>query len=135
MTALYREFPLKSPAIWPVFLAFIKANAPSFAEKGQHLRVIVTADEKTRNSQQNRMYWGAILKDISEQAWLNGRQFNKDVWHEFCARKYGVCEEMTLPDGEIILKRKSTTEMSVGEFSDYMTQVMAFGASLGVDFP
>lgn len=134
MTALYREFPLRSGPAWNAVVAFIRANAPAFAERGEPLRVIVTADEKRRNSQQNRMYWGAILKDISEQAWLNGQQFNKDVWHEFCARKYGVCEEMTLPDGEIILKRKSTTEMSVGEFSDYMTQVQAFAASLGVDF-
>lgn len=134
MTTLYREFPLRSPAIWPTLVAFIKANAQGFAERGEPLRVIVTADEKKRNTQQNRMYWGAILKDIAEQAWVNGRQFDKDTWHEFLARKYGVCEEMTLPDGEIILKRKSTTDMSVGEFSEYMTQIQAFGASLGVEF-
>lgn len=135
MTALYREFPLRSPAIWTALVAFVKANAQTFAERGEPLRIIVTADEKKRNSQQNRMYWGAILKQISEQAWVCGKQFDKDMWHEFYARKFGVCEDITLPDGEIVTKRKSTTDMSVGEFSEYMTQIQAHSASeFGVEF-
>lgn len=135
LTALYREFPLRSGAVWPAVVSFVKANAQVFAERGEPLRVIVTADEKKRNSQQNRMYWGAILKQISEQSWVNGRQFDKDVWHEHLARKFGINEEMTLPDGEIIIKRKSTTDMSVGEFSDYMNQIQAYATSeLGVEF-
>lgn len=135
MTALYREFPLRTATVWPAVVAFVRANAQVFADRGEPLRVIVTADERKRNVQQNRMYWGAILKQISEQAWVNGRQFNKDTWHEFYARKFGISDEMTLPDGEVIIKRKSTSEMSVGEFSDYMSQVQANAASeLGVEF-
>ena len=135
MTALYREFPLRSAAVWPSLVAFVKANAQVFAEKGEPLRVIVTADERKRNSEQNRFLWGVVYRDIAEQAWVNGRQFTKDVWHEHCARMFGVCEEMTLPNGEIIIKRKSTAEMSVGEFSIYMTQVQAYAAGeLGVQF-
>jgi len=135
MTTLYREFPLRTAAIWPSVVAFIRANAQIFADRGEPLRVIVTADERKRNVQQNRMYWGAILKQISEQAWVNGRKFDKDTWHEFYARKFGVSDEMTLPDGEVVIKRKSTTEMSVGEVSDYMNQVQASAASeFGVEF-
>lgn len=135
MTALYREFPLRTATVWPTVVAFVRANAQVFADRGEPLRVIVTADERKRNVQQNRMYWGAILKQISEQAWVNGRQFDKDTWHEFYARKFGISDEMTLPDGEVIIKRKSTSEMSVGEFSDYMSQVQANAASeLGVEF-
>jgi hypothetical protein len=133
--SLYREFTLRNGGIWSTLVAFVKANAPAFAEKGEPLRIIVTSEEKKRNAEQNRFYWGVVLRDISEQAWIEGRQFDKDTWHEFFARKFGVCEDVTLPDGEVIVRRKSTTQMSVHEFSEYMNQVQAHAASaLGVEF-
>jgi hypothetical protein len=134
-TALYREFTLKSGNVWSAVVAFVRANAPSFADKGEPLRVIVTAEERQRNAQQNRFYWGAVLKQISEQGWVDGRQFDKDTWHEYFARKFGVLDELILPDGEIITRRKSTTQMSVGEFSEYLNQIQAYaGEVLGVQF-
>jgi len=136
MTTLYREFPLKTPSVWPLVVAFVKANWQHFADRGEHLRLIVTSDEKKRNADQNRYYWGVAVKAIADQAWVNGRQFSKDAWHEHFARKFGVMEEMTLPTGEIITRRKSTTEMSVGEFSAYTNLVMADAAQeFGVEFP
>ena len=129
MTTLYREFPY-NPTAWPLFLAFVRSN------KEAGLRFIVTSEEKKRNKEQNKFYWSVAIKSISEQAWVNGRQFSKDVWHEHFARKHGVMEEMILPSGEIIQRRKSTTEMSVGEFSAYTNQVMADAATeYGVEFP
>jgi hypothetical protein len=134
-TALYREFTLKNSNVWQAFVALVKANAPVFAEKGEPLRVIVTSEERKRNGEQNRFYWGVVLRDIAEQAWVEGKQFDKDTWHEFFARKFGVCEDVTLPDGEIIVRRKSTTQMSVGEFSEFLNQIQAYAArELGVEF-
>ena len=135
MAALYREFQLRSPSIWTNVLAFVKANAKACLEKGEPLRVIVTSDERKRNAEQNRFYWGVALRDISEQAWIDGKQFDKDAWHEYFSRKFGVCEDLTLPDGETIMRRKSTTQMTVGEFSTYVNQVQAWAANhLGVEF-
>lgn len=134
-TALYREFTLRNGNVWQSLVALVKANAPVFAQKGEPLRVIVTSEERKRNAEQNRFYWGVALRDIAEQAWVDGKQFDKDTWHEFFARKFGVCEDVTLPDGEIVVRRKSTTQMSVGEFSEYMNQVQAYAArELGVEF-
>lgn len=134
-TALYREFTLKNGGVWNAVVAFIKANAPIFADKGEPLRLIVTAEERQRNQQQNRFYFGAVLKQVSEQAWVNGTQYDKDTWHEYFARKYGILDELTLPDGEIITRRKSTTQMSVGEFSEYLDAVQSYaGGTLGVQF-
>jgi hypothetical protein len=134
-TALYREFTLKNGGAWNAVVAFIKANAPSFADKGEPLRLIVTAEERQRNAQQNRFYWGAVLKSISDQAWVDGKQYDKDTWHEFFARRFGILDELTLPDGEIITRRKSTTQMSVGEFSEYLNEIQAYATTeLGVQF-
>lgn len=133
--ALYREFTLRDGGVWQAFVALVKANAPVFANRGEPLRVIVTSEERKRNAEQNKFYWGALLRDIADQAWVDGRQFSKDTWHEFFARKFGVCEDVTLPDGEVIVRRKSTTTMSVHEFSEYMNQVQAHAAAeLGVEF-
>jgi hypothetical protein len=133
--ALYREFTLKNGGVWNAVVAFIKANAPVFADKGEPLRLIVTAEERQRNQQQNRFYFGAVLKQVSEQAWVDGKQYDKDTWHEYFARKYGILDELTLPDGEIITRRKSTTQMSVGEFSEYLDAVQSYaGGTLGVQF-
>ncbi|VVE82886.1 recombination protein NinB [Pandoraea sputorum] len=135
MAALYREFQLRSPSIWTNVLAFVKANAEACLEKGEPLRVIVTSDEKKRNAEQNRFYWGVALRDISEQAWIDGKQYDKDTWHEYFARMFGVSDELTLPDGEIITRRKSTAQMTIGEFSIYVNQVQAWAANhLGVEF-
>ncbi|MDN7413539.1 recombination protein NinB, partial [Burkholderia vietnamiensis] len=90
---------------------------------------------KQRNALQNRLYWGAILKAIAEQAWIEGRQFDKDAWHEYFAHKFGISEELELPSGEIFLRRKSTSKMTVGEFSEYLNQIQSFAAAeLGVEF-
>jgi len=135
MTALYREFPLRNPSVWLALVAFVKANAAACMDRGRPLRVIVTEDEKKRNTEQNRRLWGYLYKTIAEQAWADGKQFSKEVWHEHFARMFGVCEEMILPDGEIITRRKSTTEMTVGEFADFMTQIEVYAAQeLGVEW-
>lgn len=135
MTVLYREFPLRSPSVWLALVAFVKANAEACMNHGSPLRIIVTSEEKKRNNEQNKRLWGYLYKTIAEQAWVDGRQFSKEVWHEHFARMFGVCEEMILPDGEIITRRKSTTEMSVGEFADFMTQIEVYAAQeLGVEW-
>ena len=132
---LYREFNLRSPAVWPSLVAFVKANAAACLEKGRSLRVIVTEEEKKRTSEANRFYWGPVLTTIAEQAWVDGRQFGRDTWHEHFAREFLPKTEMVLPYGEIILRRKSTTELTVSEFSEYLHKVQAEAAqTLGVIF-
>lgn len=132
---MYREFVLRNPDIWQAFCSVIKANAKAFSDNGTPFRIILTTDSAKRNELQNRRYWGYLLKNIAEQAYANGQQFDKDVWHEYLARKFGVLEELTLPDGEIISRRKSTTQMTVSEFGEYMENVEAYAAmNLGVTF-
>lgn len=135
MTHLYREFHLRGPEVWSVFVAFVKANAKALADAGTPLRLIATTSEAKRNSEQNKRYWGHVLKTIAATAWVDGKQFPADTWHEFFARKFGICEDVTLPGGEVISRRRSTTEMTVGEFTEYMTEVEAHAMShLGVTF-
>lgn len=132
---MYREFTLRSPAAWQAVVAFVKSNAKACNDAGKPLRLIVTTDEAKRNADQNRRLFGYVYKTIAEQAYVNGQRFDTDVWHEMFARKFGVCDEVILPDGEIVLRRKSTTQMTVSEFSEYMERVTAYASQqLGVQF-
>jgi hypothetical protein len=134
-TVLYKEFVLRNGGVWTALIAFVKANAKACVDQGAPLRVIITAEERKRNVEQNRFYWGVVLREIADHAWVGSKQYDSDVWHEFFARQFGVCDEMTLPDGAIVTRRKSTTKMTVGEFSDYLTAVQAYATTrLGVEF-
>ncbi|MCM2312204.1 MAG: recombination protein NinB [Steroidobacteraceae bacterium] len=135
MSAIYREFVLRAPAAANALTAFLKMNAGSAVERGKPLRVIVTEDEKKRNNEQNKRLWKAIYEQIAQQAWIDGRQFSKDAWHEHIAGLYMPKVEIVTPFGEIVSRRKSTSELTVSEFSEYMQKAEAYAASeLGVVF-
>ena len=70
-----------------------------------------------------------MLTTIAEQAWVDGRQFSKDTWHEHFARLYLPHTEIVTPYGEIVSRRKSTTELTVSEFSEYLQRVQSDAAS------
>jgi len=134
-TPIYKEFVLKNGGIWPFVVAFVKQHAKQCLERGEPLRLTITSEEKRRTSEANRYYWGVVLRDISEQAWVGDRQYDKDTWHEYFADLFGVKVDKTLPDGRVIALRKSTSDMSAGEFSEYLTKVQARAASeFGVSF-
>lgn len=107
--------------------------------------------KRVRTASQNALMWGARLKDISQQAWITGKQFSEDAWHEYLKREYlPEGDELNivllvknpekyqkwefLPDGSKRLKG-STTELTTKGMTHYMEQCEAFAAQeLGVRF-
>lgn len=88
-------------------------------------------------SEQRSLYW-IRLKEISEQAFIGGRKYDDGVLHIHCKQTFlpevsasGVQKWADMPSGGRVL-RMSTNDLNTKEFSDYFTQVEAFGASLGV---
>lgn len=136
MTAIYREFVLSSESVASALWAFLRCNWRALAGTEKPLTIVVTNDAKKRNSQQNRRYWKAVLQPIAEQAIVGGRTFSPEVWHEHFASRYCPHAEYHMPDGSIRRVRKSTAELTVREFAEYMQIVEAEAASeLGVQFP
>lgn len=133
--AMYREFILRDGFGWPSVAAFLKSNARSVWERGKFLQIIISEEDRKRTSEQNRFYWKVIIGQIAESGWINGRQYRREVWHEYLAQTFLPREEMVLPSGEIIQRRKSTTELNVGEFSEYIEKCRAYAAvELGIEF-
>jgi hypothetical protein len=109
------------------------------------IEVVFREEEKTRKPDQNSAMWAGPLADIAEQAYVNGRTYTAEVWHQHFKAEFLPEEfdpELTkdgyqkwdwTPAGERVLIG-STTQLTVKGFAQYLEQVIAFGASLGVAF-
>lgn len=109
------------------------------------LEIIIRERVKGRKLSQQALLFAGPMRDISEQAWFDGRQFSVQVLHEFCKRQFlpedfgaEMCKEGYVkwgvdPLGERALVG-STTELTVRGYSQYIEQIHAFGANLGVEF-
>lgn len=120
---------------------------------GADLEVVFRKAVKGRTLDQNAAMWSGPLRDITEQAWVDGRQFSEEVWHYHFKCEY-LPDESALsreelehavkhpdtyrkwdigPGGDRVLVG-STTELTKSGFADYLRQVEAFGDGLGVLF-
>lgn len=106
------------------------------------IQVDIGEKVKKRGLDQNAYYWKR-MSEISEQAFSNGRQYQADIWHEYCKRhvmpdqvetKNGDISSkwIEMPDGLVVVI--STAELSKKQFAQYTEMCEAFGASLGVMF-
>jgi len=114
-------------------------------DRDNPLEVVVREKQKVRKLDQNARLWAGPLKDIAEQAWFGGKQFSDVVWHEFFKKEYlpdefdpELCKEDYrkwdyTPIGDKVLIG-STTQLTVKGFAQYLEQVYAAGADLGVMF-
>ena len=83
-------------------------------------RWVLTVSLRKRTKAQNRRYWGnGVLKQIADQAAVNGRLYSAETWHEQFKRQFiGVIE---LPSGEVI--GKSSADLTTAEFCEFCDQV------------
>lgn len=117
------------------------------------LELVVREEKKARKLDQNAAMWAGPLDDIEKQAWVDGRQFRAETWHEYFKRKY-LPDENQLdyeelaelvkdpenykkwdidPAGERVLVG-STTDLTIMGFSRYMNELEAEGAGMTVHF-
>lgn len=128
MSRIHRTFVLRDDAVFERMLAFLNAN-----RKAVKLAVTVMEADRPRSLAQND-YARAVVREIAESAWVDGKRYGADAWWEFFARQFGPCEEIELPDGSIVTRRRSTKEMSVSEFSSFIDAVRAYATdTLGIE--
>jgi len=109
------------------------------------LEVVIREETKRRKPDANAAMWAGPLKDLSEQAWLEGHQYSAEVWHHWAKKEFlpdefdpelcmdGYQKWAIDPAGDRVLIG-STTELTVKGMSEYMEQLIAFGANLDVKF-
>lgn len=110
------------------------------------MEIVIQPKTETRSMSQNAKQWADVLAQISQQAWIAGKQFSPEVWHEYLKNLFlpesfdpeltrkGYVKWSEMPDGYMKCVG-STTKLTKKGFSQYMTQVEAFATQeLGVMF-
>lgn len=137
-----RKILVVSPAQLNTAVAVLKTVPVDAANP---IEIRIGEQVKGRNKDQNALMWAGPLRDIANQAYVNGQTYSADVWHEHFKREFlpeeadieltreGYQKWRYLPSGERILKA-STGDLTTKGFSIYLEQIYAYGASLGVQF-
>ena len=137
-----RKFILRDEKVRDSLLALVR-NLP--IDPLRPVEVVAREEVKARKPDQNAALWAGPLRDISEQAWLDGRQFSTEVWAQYFKRQLlpeNFDSELTMEDyskwaidpaGDRVLIG-STTQLTVKGHAQYREAIEAFGASLGVLF-
>lgn len=96
-------------------------------KEGEEVTLTITNKKPKRTDQQNRYLWGVYYPIISKET---GEQ-NIERLHELFKGKFlttGIVEVL----GQKVRMKKSTTELSIGDFSNYIT---AIAAETGIEPP
>lgn len=137
-----RKILVVSPAQLSTAVAVLKTVPVDAANP---IEIRIGEQVKGRNKDQNALMWAGPLRDIANQAYVNGQTYSADVWHEHFKREFlpeeadieltreGYQKWRYLPSGERILKA-STGDLTTKGFSIYLEHIYAYGASLGVQF-
>jgi len=107
------------------------------------LEITIGEPKRARSLDANGLMW-LRLGEIAEQGWIQGKQYNADVWHQYCRRNI-MANEITLKDGTVrskwlespdgVMETVSTTQLEKTCFSEYIAAIESFGAQeLGVHF-
>ncbi len=141
-----KTFVLNHPMRADIAAQFIASNWKEMFASGHPMAVRCYEHKERRTLEQQSLMW-IRLGEIAEQAWVGGRQFSAEVWHEHAKREYlpdedgptkrcrkGYSKWALLPSGERSLIG-STTQLTTFGMAEYMEQLMAYGATeLGVRF-
>ncbi len=144
--SLDRTFVIRDQRIADCAVAFIGANHAGMLADGRIMAVRVYEHKEARSLEQQAVMW-IRLGEIAAQAWVRGRQYSAECWHEHAKREWlpeedgpskrarkGYSKWAINPmTGERVLVG-STTQLTVFGMSEYLAQLEAFGAGLGVMF-
>lgn len=110
------------------------------------IEIVIQRRTEARSVSQNAKQWADILAQIAGQAWVDGKQFSAEAWHEHLKRLFlpesydpeltrkGYVKWAELPDGSLKCVG-STTKLTKKGFCQYMTQIEVYAAQeLGVLF-
>ena len=99
---------------------------------GKDVIVTFARPKKTRSSEQNRYYWGVVVRMVCEGFQALGNPVNPDnnedieLTHEYLKRRFLQPIQVADVNGEVHELGYSTTQLSTSQMMDYIAQVQQF---------
>lgn len=114
----------------------------SRAFAGKEIQVTFARLKKTRSSEQNRYYWGVVVRLVCEGFQALGNPVNPDsnedteLVHEYLKRRFLEPIRVADANGEVHELGYTTTQLSTSQMMDYIAQVQQFAAEfLNINIP
>lgn len=121
---MQKTFIIHQESIINNVILLLSQNWKQFKERDEVLEVTVSIHKTKRNIEQNKLLH-AMLSEIASQAWVNGKQYNAEIWKDFFKREFlGVIE---LPNGQVMAV--STSKLKVKAFAEFVHQVEVYAVS------
>jgi hypothetical protein len=96
--------------------------------EGKRIEITIDKIKSTRSQQQNRYYWGGVVKILSVELGYTSEEIHDLLKLKFLKRNIviGVEEEVIV---------KSTTELTKSEFMDYIASIQQWASELNIIIP
>ena len=98
--------------------------------EGKRFRMILTNDKK-RSNEQNKYWWGVLIKGIGDWLRESGNDVTDEDVHEFIKMKYLGKKEVVI-NGKTFERYRSTAELTTLEFSDLKEKIQRDFAQRGL---
>ena len=101
---------------------------------GKDIVATFARPKKTRSSEQNRYYWGVVVRMVCEGFQALGNPVNPDnnedieLTHEYLKRRFLQPIQVADVNGEVHDLGHTTTNLSTSQMMDYIAQVQQFAA-------
>lgn len=102
-------------------------NLGAWLESNAELEVCIRPYNSKRSIEQNRRLW-KIYGELADKAWVNGRRYSAETWHEYCKGMFLGYELKAMPDGTEVKTPISTTTLNTAEMTDYQNRLQAWAA-------
>ncbi len=102
-------------------------NLGAWLESNAELEVCIRPYNSKRSIEQNRRLW-KIYGELADKAWVNGRRYSAETWHEYCKGYFLGYELKAMPDGSELKTPISTTTLNTAEMTDYQNRLQAWAA-------
>nr|DAN36231.1 MAG TPA: NinB protein [Caudoviricetes sp.]DAN81606.1 MAG TPA: NinB protein [Caudoviricetes sp.] len=96
--------------------------------KDGDLEITIHPYKAKRSHEQNKRLW-AIYGELADKAWVNGRRYSAETWHEYCKGYFLGFELRTMPDGSELKTPISTTRLNVAEMTEYQNNIQSWAAN------
>lgn len=101
---------------------------------GKDVIVTFARPKKTRSSEQNRYYWGVVVRMVCEGFQSLGNPVNPDnaedieLTHEYLKRRFLQPIQVADVNGEVHDLGHTTTNLTTSQMMDYIAQVQQFAS-------
>nr|DAR66794.1 MAG TPA: protein NinB [Caudoviricetes sp.] len=102
-------------------------NLQGWLKESPDLEISIRPYKSKRSTEQNRRLW-KIYGELADKAWVNGRRYSAETWHEYCKGMFLGYELKAMPDGSELKTPISTTTLNTAEMTDYQNRLQSWAA-------